>query len=245
MKLNIDFWNKKWAEPTELDLKAIADCYITDTLTEAQKLSLTVLFLQGSVRVPDTEEGDQLMTTLASACALYEKNYSPEEMTCLESSWVMTMWRYSYKEFVKVIPIYYKKEAVKAIYKRLGVELNDAEVMRVLESNFIYSDFFNMLGIVLGRNKYIMCPDPTSVRAFVVASYFNMWHFFGIMGFNGYSPYVICRDIGVISVPANDWRFVALPEGTPEVIDELCHNARKLSYPTMQQEQLIARLAKI
>ena len=245
MKLNIEYWNKKWAEPTELDLKAIADCYIGELMTEEEKLSLTVLFLQGSVRFPDTEEGDRQMETLLSACEKYENHFSPEEMTYLESNWVITMWRYSYKEFMQVIPIYYKKGAVKTIYKRLGVELNDAEVIRVIESDFVYSDFLDTLTKALGRSKYIICPDPTKVSAFVFAAYFNMWYFFGILGFNGYSPYTVCRDIGVISVSANDWRFVALPEGAPEVIDELCHNTRKLSYPTMQQKQFIAKLAKI
>ena len=245
MKLGLLYWKDKWTAPTELDLKSIADCYIGDSMTEEERLAFTVLLLQGTVRFPDTPEGSAQMDLLVTATGKYELNFSCEELSYIENPWVMTLWRYSFKEFVKVIPIGYAKKAVTVIYKRLGIELNDAEIMKVLNSDFIYSDFFDTLKITLGCNKYIMCPDPTKVSAFVFASYFNMYHIFGILGFNGYSPYVICRDIGIISVPANDWRYIAFPEGALEAIEELGFNARKLSYPTVQQNQFLAKLAKI
>ena len=82
-------------------------------------------------------------------------------------------------------------------------------------------------------------------HSFAFVSYFNMWKLFGPMGFNGYSPYVICADIGLLTPPASQWRHAALTEADLVVIDELTKRARGRSWPTWQQNRFMAKLGKI
>lgn len=240
-KINTSFWDNLKAKPDEQDALVINDAFSSNLFTDSQKTDLAELILAGRIRIMD----DARAYSLNEAIGIFQQNFSSEEFFYMESVFVNCTWRYSFKDYAKAIPYKWAKAGISQIYNRLGIKLTEDEIINIYNSSNIYSDFFDLIKTTLDNNKYIMCPDPTNAKAFVFASYFNMWHFFGIMGFNGYSPYTICADIGVLSVPASDWRFIALPEGAAEAIEELNIRARGKKYPTLQQNQFLAKLAKI
>ncbi len=240
-KLNISYWDNLKAKPDEHDALAISDAFSSTLFSESQKTDLAELILASRIRIMDEERMDELNL----AVGLFNEKFSIEEFFYSESQFVFNTWRYSYKEYVHAIPFKYAEAAIKQIYTRLGVELDDDEVLRIINSDNIYSAFFALLSESFGNNFYIKTENPESWGSFVFVSYFNMWHFFGVLGFNGYSPYTIIADIGVLTPPASTWKFVALTEEDLYLIDELQSRGRGRQYPTNQQNWFIGKLAKI
>lgn len=244
MKLGIEYWNKKWDEPLDTDLAAISDAFsASGVFTNEDKVKFAEILLQGRYRsaVSDNDEGDYI----SELCWKFNANYAVEELIYSESEYVLMLWRYDFAQIFKAIPLQIAKEALKNIYSRLGMTIEDKDMSRIFRQDFVYQALFDLIAENLGDNKYVFCDDPAGWHTFAFGAWFNMWRMFGIMGFNGYSPYTICGDIGILCPKACDWKFVALPKGSLETIKELNNLARGRDFPTWKQNAFLGKLAKI
>lgn len=241
-KLDMDFWNRKFAPAEPTDLPAINDAFHSEAkFTEQQKEDLARLILAGRVRIPDEERA----SALNEAIGVFNKDFAVEEFFYTESAQVFCTWRYQYKYYVHALPLAWAQRGIRRIYSQLGVELDDDEVMKIYNSDNIYTAFFELISDTLGTSRYFVTDDKEAWHSFAFVSYFNMWKLFGPMGFNGYSPYVICADIGLLTPPASQWRHAALTEEDLYIIEELTKKARGRAWPTWQQNRFMGKLAKI
>ena len=237
-KINFAYWDKLKAKPDEHDAAAIRDAFNSSCFSESQKVDLAELILASRIRIMDEDRMDQLNDAIGK----FEQQFAVEEFFYTESAFLVNTWRYSYREYAEAIPFAWAKKAIEQIYSRLGVELDDEEVLKVYNSDNIYSAFLELLSETLGNNLYIKADDVEHWSSFVFVSYFNLWHFFGVLGFNGYSPYTIIADIGILTPPASSWKYVALTEEHLYTIDELKSRSRGRSFPTWQQNRFLGIL---
>lgn len=239
-KIGIKYWQDKWTKPLETDLAAIEDAFKTGPLSDEQKELLAELLLTGRIR-DDLENSRG--NAIATVMGIFNQNFAVDELFYWESEYVVTLWRYSFSDYVKEIPLQFVRKAIKKTYSRLGVDIDNDDITRIINSGFIYSDFFDLISDTMGNNKFIMC--DAGWNSFAFTAYFNMYKFFGIMGFNGYSPFQICSDIGTLCIPSSSWKFIALPKGAKEKIADLNSRARGRSYPMWQQNNFLGEIAKI
>ena len=241
-KIDYEYWNKLKAPAEDTDAVAINDAFHSDCkFTEQQKEDLARLILTSRVRIPDETRA----AALNEAIGIFNRDFAVEEFFYTESNQVFCTWRYEYVKYAHALPLTWAQRGIRRVYSQLGVELDDAEVMNIYNSKCIYSSFFDLIDETLGKDRYFVTNSKEAWHSFAFVSYFNMWKLFGPMGFNGYSPYVICADIGLLTPPASQWRHAALTEEDLCAIDELTTRARGRSYPTWQQNRFMAKLAKI
>lgn len=241
-KIGIKYWQDKWTKPTDMDLAAIEDAFKTGSLSDEQKELLAELLLTGRIR-DDLEHSRG--NDIATVMGIFNQNFAVDELFYWENENVATLWRYSFPDFVKAIPLQFVRVAIKRTYTRLGVDVDNDDIARIIDSGFIYSDFFELISETMGSSKFIMCDDPAGWNSFAFTAYFNMYKFFGVLGFNGYSPFQICSDIGTLCIPSSSWKFIALPKGAEEKIADLNSRARGRRYPTWQQNKFLGEIAKI
>lgn len=241
-KLDMDFWNRQKIPAAKTDATVINDALHAEAMfTDQQKEDLARLILTSRIRIPDETRA----AALNEAIGIFNRNYAVEEFFYAESAQVFCTWRYDYTEYIRALPLSWAQRAIRRIYSQLGVELDDEEVMKIYNSDNIYSSFFDLISETLGDTRYFVTNSKEAWHSFAFVSYFNMWKLFGPMGFNGYSPYVICADIGLLTPPASQWRHAALSEEDLCAIEELTTRARGRAYPTWQQNRFMAKLAKI
>lgn len=241
-KLDMKYWDGLKTPPEDSDLTAIKDAFNTEwPANNDTKDILAELILTSYLRVADEEAQD----SLNRAIGIFNEKFAVEELFYVSSPQVFCTWRYNYKLFVHAIPLGYAKRAIQHIYARLGVELDDEEVMKVYNSDNVYSAFFELLAETMKGNRYIVTEDKESWLSFAFGAYFNMWHIFGPLGFNGYSPYVICADIGLLSLPASRWKYACFTEEELDCIKELQVRGRGRRWPTFQQNRFMCKLGKI
>lgn len=241
-KLDFKYWSGLKAPPAEADAVAINDAFHSDgKFTEQQKEDLARLILTSRVRIPDETRA----AALNEAIGIFNRDFAVEEFFYSESVQVFCTWRYDYTVFAHALPAAWAKRGIRRVYAQLGVELDDEEVMKIYNSDCIYSAFLELISDTLGNFRYFVTNDKEAWHSFAFVSYFNMWKLFGLLGFNGYSPYVICADIGLLTPSASQWRHAALSEEDLCTIEELKARARGRSYPTWQQNRFMAKLAKI
>ena len=244
MKLGITYWNKKWGEVLDTDLAAITDAFrMCGTFTDEEKVKFAEILLQGRYRIPVSDDGEGDYTS--ELCWKFNANHAVEELIYSESAYVLVLWRYDFVKLFNAIPLQFAKEALRNIYSRLGIVIEDKDILRLLETDFVYQVLFDLIRENLGNNKYVFCDDPAGWHTFAFGAWFNMWKFFGVMGFNGYSPYTICADIGILCPKASDWKFVALPKTALSTIEDLKARAKGRNFPTWQQNAFLGKLAKI
>jgi hypothetical protein len=244
MKLGIEYWNKKWDKPLDTDVAAISDAFSSSgVFTNEDKVKFAEILLQGRYRsaVSDDDEGGYI----SELCWKFNANYAVEELIYSESEYVLMLWRYDFAQIFKAIPLQIAKQALRNIYSRLGMTIEDKDISRIFRQDFVYQALFDLIAENLGDNKYVFCDDPALWHTFAFGAWFNMWKFFDVMGFNGYSPYTICGDIGILCPKACDWKFVALPKGSLEAVKELNNLARGRDFPTWKQNAFLGKLAKI
>lgn len=241
-KIGIEYWNSLKAPAEETDATVINDALHAEaTFTDQQKEDLARLILTSRVRILDAERA----AALNVAIGIFNKDYAVEEFFYVESNQVFCTWRYDYKKYVHALPLSWARRAIRSVYTQLGVELDDEELMKIYNSDCIYSAFFDLISETLSNSRYFVTDNKEAWHSFAFVSYFNMWKLFGPMGFNGYSPYVICADIGLLTPPASQWRHAALTEADLVVIDELTKRARGRRWSTWQQNRFMAKLGKI
>lgn len=240
-KLDINYWNSLKAPADATDAAAISESLHKTMFTDWQKEKLAELLLTSRIRLTAEKEIEQMN----EAIGMFNRDCAVEQMFYTESEQVFCTWRYSYKMFAEAIPHHWAVKAVRSIYNRLGVLLDKDDVEVVLKDEHIYAAFFDLLAEAMGKDKYIYPNDKESWNSFAFTAYFNMWHLFGIMGFNGYSPYTICGDIGILCPPASNWGYQELDEEQKEAIAELTIRGRGRSYPTWQQNRFLGLIAKI
>ena len=240
-KIDFEFWDSMKAQPDRMDSAAINEAFHSDKLTSKQKLDLAELIIAGRMRVSDNERAE----TLNKAVGIFNNSFALEEFFYTEFTQVFCTWRYNYRTYVHALPLTYAYEAIRQVYTRLGVEIDDDEVIKIYNSDNLYSSFFELLAEQMKDNRYIVTEDNSSWGSFVFASYFNMWHIFGPLGFNGYSPYVVCADIGVLSPPASSWKYAAFTEEELAVIDELRIRCRGRKWPAWSQNRFMGKLGKL
>lgn len=241
-KLDMKYWDSLKSPPEDSDLTAVKDAFNAEWPADNDaKNILAELILTSYLRVADEEAQD----SLNKAIGIFNEKFAVEELFYVSSLQVFCTWRYDYKLFVRAIPIGYVKRAIQHIYARLGVELDDEEIMKVYNSDNIYSAFFELLSETMKDNRYIVTEDRESWLSFAFGAYFNMWHIFGPLGFNGYSPYVICADIGLLSPPASHWKYASFTEEELSCIEELRTRGRGRRWPTFQQNRFMGKLGKI
>lgn len=240
-KLDMDFWDRQKAPVEAADLPAINDAFHSEKFTEQQKEDLARLILTSRVRIPDEERA----SALNEAIGIFNRDFAVEEFFYTEALQLFCTWRYGYKHLVHALPLAWAQRGIRRVYSQLGVELDDEEVMKIYNSDNIYSSFFELIAETLGKERYFVTDDREAWHSFAFVSYFNMWKLFGPMGFNGYSPYVICADIGLLTPPASQWRHAALTEEDLCIIEELTTRAKGRSWPTWQQNRFMGKLGKI
>lgn len=240
-KLDIDYWNSLKAPALSTDATAIAEGLHQTMFTDWQKEKLAELLLTSRVRLVEDEEISQMNDAIGK----FNRDCAVEQLFYTESEQVFCTWRYSYKMFAEAIPHHWAVKAVIGIYNRLGVELDKDEIEVVLKDEHIYKAFFDLLAEAMGKDKYIYPNDKESWNSFAFTAYFNLWHIFGVMGFNGYSPYIVCGDIGILCPPASNWGYQEFDEEQKEAIEELKIRGRGRAYPTWQQNRFLGLIAKI
>ena len=240
-KIDMRYWSSLKAQPESTDVMAIKEAFHSDKFTEQQKEDLARLIIASRVRIPDEERS----ASLNAAVGIFNRDFAVEEFFYTEYTQVFNTWRYDYRKYVTALPIQWAKRAIRRIYSQLGVEIDDEEVMKIYNSNNIYSGFFELISDTLGNSRYFVTDDKNAWSSFAFVSYFNMWKLFGPMGFNGYSPYVICADIGLLTPPASQWKHAALTEEDLYFIEELSTRGRGRRWPTWQQNRFMGKLGKI
>ena len=240
-KIDIKYWDALKAPAEDMDIVAIGNAFDSDELTDSQKEILAQLILASRVRLPDGEQSEDLNT----AIGIFNSKFAVEEFFYAEFANLYCTWRYDYRKYVRALPVHWARRAIKRIYFRLGVELDEAEVMSVYNSDCIYSAFFDLIKDTLKGGRYFAVSNKDRWSSFAFVAYFNMWNMFGPLGFNGYSPYVICSDIGVISPPASHWKLEALTDEEAARVQELQIKGRGRKWPTWQQNRFMAEVTKI
>lgn len=240
-KLDIDYWSKRMAPAENEDILAISEGLNQMIFTDWQKEKLAELLLASRLRLVNEEETEQMHEAIGK----FNRDCAVEQLFYTESDHVFCVWRYDFKKYAQAIPKRWAIKGVKNIYDRLGVELDKEGIEWVLNSKHIYEAFFGLIEDTMGDDKFIYPNDTESWSSFAFTAYFNMWHIFGVMGFNGYSPYVICADIGLLCPPSCSWGFKEFNEEQKEAIEELKIRGRGRSYPTWQQDRFMGLIAKI
>ena len=240
-KLDINYWNKLKACAEPEDLIVISESLHKNIFSDWQKEKLSELLLTSRIRLIDEEEISQMN----EAIGIFNRDCAVEPLFYTESEQVFCTWRYSYKQFAKAIPKHWAVKAIRNVYNRLGIELDTDGVQWVLDAEFVYAALFDLIADAMGDNKFIYPNDVGSWSSFAFTAYFNLWHIFGVMGFNGYSPYTICADIGLLCPPACSWGYQEFNEEQKEAVEELKIRARGRSYPTWQQNRFLGLIAKI
>lgn len=240
-KLDIDYWNRLKAPADDADAPAISEGLHSTMFIDWQKEKLAELLLTSRIRLTEEEEINQMNEAIGK----FNRDCAVEQLFYTESEQVFCTWRYTYKVFANAIPDHWALIAVRNIYNRLGIELDKEEVNNVLKSNFIYSALFDLIAETMGKDKYIYPNDKESWNSFAFTAYFNLWHIFGVMGFNGYSPYTICSDLGILCPPPSNWGYQEFDEEQKEAIEELTIRGRGRSYPTWQQNRFLGLIARI
>ena len=240
-KIGIKFWNSLKAPASDLDTEAINNAFHSEKFTEQQKEDLARLIITSRVRIPDETRSK----ALNEAVGIFNRDFAIEEFFYTEYTQLFCTWRYDYKKYAHALPITWAKRAIRRVYSQLGVEIDDEEVTKIYNSDNIYSAFFELVSETLGNSRYFVTDAKDAWHSFAFVSYFNMWKLFGPMGFNGYSPYVICADIGLLTPPASQWKHAALAEEDLYVIEELTTRARGRRWPTWQQNRFMGKLGKI
>lgn len=240
-KLDIKYWNSLKAPAVDTDAVAINDAFHSDKFTEQQKEDLARLIITSRVRIPDEKRSAELN----AAVGIFNREFAVEEFFYAEYIQVFNTWRYDYKKYVHALPLFWAQRAIRRVYSQLGVELDDEEIMKIYNSDNIYSAFFDLISETLSNSRYFVTDAKEAWHSFTFVSYFNMWKLFGPMGFNGYSPYVICADIGLLTPPASQWKHAALAEEDLAIIEELTTRARGRRWPTWQQNKFMGKLGKI
>lgn len=240
-KIDIRYWNKLKAPAESTDMPVISEAFHSDKFTEQQKEDLARLIIASRVRIPDETRS----AALNEAIGIFNREFAVEEFFYTEYVQVFNTWRYDYRQYIRALPLMWAQKAIRRIYSQLGVELDDEEVMKIYNSDNIYSAFFDLISETLGKSRYFITDDKEAWHSFAFVSYFNMWKLFGPMGFNGYSPYVICADIGLLTPPASQWRHAALSEEDLYFIEELSTRGRGRRWPTWQQNRFMGKLGKI
>ena len=234
--LNLDYWNSRFNKPFEYDLAAINDAfkeYPKDRrdLTEDEKLVLAELLLQSCMRFATDERGDLINRTVAK----FERFFAGESLFYAAEGQMYYVWRYSYRDFVQSIPKTWAKKAIQSIYHRLGVEIDDEETEAIYASDFIYGAYFELIKSTLKDRSYIKANCEINYRVFSQVCFFNMWHLFGKLGFEGLSPYQIMADIGEVTPPASQWSFPYLSAAQRTALEEIKRCCRKRVYPTSRE----------
>lgn len=240
-KIDITYWNKKFSPADPLDGTAIKNAYLSGLFDDKEKVVLAELLLATRKRVM-TDEEQEMISAIAGK---FNKNCAVEEMFYSESPFMWCTWRYNYRMYADAVPLEWALKAIKNIYFRLGVELDDEGAKEVYMSDNLYDVFFDLIAEALGNDKYIVADTTKQWNSFAFVAYFNMWHLFGVLGFNGYSPYTICADLGVLSPPSSQWKFAKMTDAIQYNVHELKVRGRGRSYPTWQQNRLMGVLAEL
>ena len=241
VKLNMDYWNKKFAPADPMDATAITTAFSSGAYNKQEKVILAQLLLASRLRVVAEEEQDKVSELIGR----FNKDFAIEEMFYPESQFMWCTWRYSYRLYADALPLDCALEAIKNIYNRMGVELDDEGAQEVYRSENLYDVFLDLIAEALGKDKYIVADTVKQWNSFAFVAYFNMWHLFGVLGFNGYSPYVVCADLGILSPPSSQWKLALLTEEYRYSIDELKARARGRCCPTWQQNRFMGVLAEL
>ena len=244
--LDLKYWENKLDKPAPHDLEAINDAfkeYGTErrNMTDDEKLVLAELLLSSCMRFADDDRGD----LINAAVAKFDQGFAVEPMFYAHEGQLYRVWRYSYKDYAKAIPVVWAKKAINSIYTRLGVELDDEEVDKVYKSDFLYSAFFELVKETLTDRAYFTIDCKEDFRLFEQISWFNMWHFFGKMGFEGLSPYEVLADIGVVTPPSSQWKVVSLSERHCYQLDEIRSRTRGRDYPSAYENVFLIDLAGV
>lgn len=240
-KLDIKYWNSLKAPAESVDIVAITEGFSKAAFTDWQKEKLAELLLTSRLRLVNDEEIEQMHEAIGK----FNRDCAVEQLFYTESDSVFCTWRYDFKQFAKAIPQRWAVKGVRNIYDRLGIKLDDEDVEWVFNSEHIYAALFELIADAMGDDKFIYPNDTESWSSFAFTAYFNLWHIFGVMGFNGYSPYVICGDIGLLCPPACSWGYKEFNEEQKEAIEELKIRARGRSCSTWQQDRFLGLIAKI
>lgn len=240
-KLDMKYWDSLKAAPCKMDSDAIANAFASHSFTDQQKADLAQLILASRMRVTDENRAAELN----DAVAIFNHDFAIEEFFYTEYTQLYCTWRYSFKEYSRALPLAWAMEGIRQIYSQLGVTLDDEEVMKVYNSDNVYSAFFELLSETMKDNRYIVPTDNENWNSFAFVSYFNMWKIFGVLGFAGYSPYVLCADIGLLTPPASHWHYACFDEAELKAIDELRSRARGRRYPTYHQNRFMGLLGRI
>jgi hypothetical protein len=246
VRLDLAYWENKMDKPNEFDLAAINDAFKEyknekRNMTDAEKQVLAELLLASRIRFNNDTTGD----IINSAVAKFDQFFAVESMFITQEGQIYKTWRYSYKAFVKALPKIWAERAIRSIYERLGVVLDDEEVQKVYNSNFLYSSFFELVKETLSNNAYFTADCKEDFRLFEQLSWFNMWNLFDKMGFEGLSPYEVLADIGVVTPPSSQWRAVALSDAHLYRLEEVKRRTRGRDYPSGYENVLLIDLAGI
>ena len=242
VNLNLEYWVNKIDKPCPTDLVAINDAfkeyYEKKNMSDNEKLILAEVLLASCIRFNDEERGD----TINQVVAKFDRYFAVEPMFYATENQTFHVWRYSYTDYVKAIPKYWSERAIRSIYERLGVELDDEEVQKIYNSDSLYGAFFSLVKETLSNNAYFKVDCTESFKLFAQVSYFNMWHLFGKLGFEGMSPFDVFAGIGIVTPPSSQWKTVALSEGALNAIAEIKSRMRGRGYPSGLENSLLLTL---
>ncbi len=244
--LDLAYWEHKMDKPVPTDLVAINDAFKEypnekRDLSDNEKQVLAELLLCSCMRFADDARGD----LINSAVAKYDQNFAVEPMFTAHEGQLYRTWRYNYADFVKAIPKYWSLKAIRSIYERLGVELDDEEVEKIYRADFLYKSFFELVKDTLTDRAYFTIDCKENFRLFEQISFFNMWHIFGKMGFEGLSPYDVLADIGVVTPPSSRWKAVSFSEVQLYRLEEVKSRTRGRGYPSAYENIFLIDLAGV
>jgi hypothetical protein len=244
--LDLAYWERKMDRPNEFDMAAINDAFKEHgterrNMFDNEKLVLAEILLASCMRFNDDERGDLINRTVAK----FDQFFAVEPMFYAHEGQIYRTWRYSYKDFVAAIPDVWAKKAISSIYTRLGVELDEEEINKVYNSDFLYSAFFELVADTLSARNYFTMDCGNDFRLFEQLSYFNMWHLFGKMGFEGLSPYEVFADIGVVTPPSSRWSIEVLSEEQMIRLNDIKSRTRGRDYPSALENTLLIDLAGV
>lgn len=242
-KLNLEYWNNRYDKPLEYDLAAINDAFKEypkekRDLTDDEKLVLAELLLQSCMRFATDKRGELINNTVSK----FERFFAGESLFYATEGQMYYVWRYSYRDFVQAMPKAWAKKAIQSIYSRLGVEIDDEETEAIYASDFIYTAYFDLIKATLKDRSYVKANCEINYRVFTQVCFFNMWHLFGKLGFEGLSPYQIMADIGEVTPPASQWSFPYLSAAQRVALDEIKRCCHKRVYPTARENIFLMSL---
>ena len=246
VNLNLEYWEHKIDKPNPADLAAINDAFKEypnerRDLKDDEKQIIAELLLASCMRFNNDKAGDDINTAVAK----FDQGFAVEPMFYACEGQLYKTWRYSYADYVKAIPKYWSERAIRGIYERLGVELDDEEVQKIYRSNFLYSSFFSLVKETLTDRAYFKADCKENFRLFEQISFFNMWHLFDKMGFEGLSPFEVLADIGVLTPPSSQWKPVSLTEAQLYRLAEIRSRTRGRDYPSCYENIFLIELAGV